>query len=268
MMKFRHTVILVLIFLGIFLGEVSYAVLDDNWRITKGNHFIISFRQEVPEKFVLKTLEYAEKYYQEITENLGFSRENFWLEDNRARIYIYKDSQEYLKATGMPDWSAGTAIGRHKIIETYASSINFFDNLLPHELAHIIFREFINQEQNVPLWLDEGVAQYMEKTGRSHSKKIIKDALNDNTFFELTDLAKIDIRTEKDDARVHLFYAESLSVVDFLIKELAPYRFCNFSKALRRGASIDDALKAAYQDASINNLDDLGKVWKKSLLVK
>jgi hypothetical protein len=82
----------------------------------------------------------AEEYYRSITNELGFTRFNNWLWEDRASIYIYDDSQEYIAATKQPSWSAGLAAYREKKITTYLADAGFFDTLLPHELGHIIFR--------------------------------------------------------------------------------------------------------------------------------
>jgi hypothetical protein len=52
---------------------------------------------------------------------------------------------------------------RKKFINTYYFEKNFFENVLPHELTHIILREFIGADTEVPLWFEEGVACANEK---------------------------------------------------------------------------------------------------------
>ena len=56
-------------------------------------------------------------------------------------------------------------------------------SLLPHELGHIIFREFIGLESNCPSWLDEGVAMYQEKLKRKDIKLKLRQALEEKGLF-------------------------------------------------------------------------------------
>ena len=256
--------LIIAVLLGISLCWNLTAEQDNDWKLAKGIHFII-YHKDLPDRFILQTLEYAEDYYRDITYNLGFSRDKFWLDENRAKIYIYKDSQDYVLATGMPEWSGGRAKWQEKTIETFAWSSNFFNSLLPHELAHIIFREFAGIGANIPLWLDEGVAGFQELVNRAKSKRIVKDALKNKTFIPLGELSKIDIRTMDDKEKAALFYAESLSAVEFLIKQFGTSRFYDFTQALNKGKSLDDALNDSYKEVEIRNLEDFNNRWMRFL---
>ncbi|HQP91972.1 MAG TPA: hypothetical protein PLU24_04785, partial [Candidatus Omnitrophota bacterium] len=138
------------IFSGFSLAE------EDGFTEKKSTHFIVYYK-EIPEEFADQVIEYGEKYYDELTEKLGFTRYDYWTWDKRAKIYIYPDQESYIKATGQPAWSGGVAAYDQKTIWSFPREAGFFDSLLPHELGHIIFREVIGYRQ-VPLWLEEGVA--------------------------------------------------------------------------------------------------------------
>src|SRR4030042_4577876 len=114
----------------------------NNWNISKSTHFIIYYK-EAPQRFIDQLIDKAEGYYNDIADNLGFRRYNFWLWDNRAKIYIYDDAETYQAATKQPAWSYGCANVQDKVISTFINSKVFFDTILPHETGHIIFREFI-----------------------------------------------------------------------------------------------------------------------------
>ncbi|MFH1655109.1 MAG: peptidase MA family metallohydrolase [Candidatus Omnitrophota bacterium] len=247
----------------ILFSYASVFCLEEGWHERKSTHFLIYYK-DAPDDFVEEVLDAAEDYYQKITRELGFTRYKYWLWDDRAKIYIYEDADDYHSTTGKPKWASGHAVYQFKTIFTYPLASGFFDTLLPHELGHIIFREFVGfKNSNVPLWLDEGVATYQEKSKRWGADKLVKKAIKAEKFIPLDELTKINnlIPLEKD--KVDLFYNESVSVVYFLISKHGRYNFMTFCRALRDGKSLDRAIDYAY--TRFNDLDDLNKVWYRYL---
>ncbi|MBM3246411.1 MAG: hypothetical protein FJZ13_03670 [Candidatus Omnitrophica bacterium] len=247
----------------LYLFSLSGALAQDNdWYITRSTHFIVYYKN-AKEDFLNRLIERAEDYYEEIAENLGFRRFDFWLWDKRAKIYIYDTAQDYQEGTGQPSWSGGCAIARSKIIKTFTEAPGFFDTVLPHEMGHIIFREFVGFNNNaVPIWLDEGVASYQEKFRRATARRIAKKAVEDGAFMDLRKLANFSPPTAKDAEEVNLFYAESLSAVDFLINEFDIDNFVFFCQNLRDKEDLDKAIRSAYP---FMNVDSLSRAWKESL---
>jgi hypothetical protein len=231
----------------------------------KSTHFIVYSDPDVPKDFVKTMLDYAERYYKELTEKLGFTLFDYWTWDNRAKIYIYADQESYVRETGQPSWSGGIAAYDQKKIWTYPRGAGFFDSLLPHELGHIIFREVIGARA-VPLWLEEGVASYLEVAKRFGSEQMVMSALQGNTFISLTDLSRIDGHALRSGGNVELFYAESISVIKYLLEKFGVDRFNRLCEKIRDGRKIDDALVFAYFD--IRSVEDLGKFWEQSLKMK
>ena len=144
-----------------FLSLLSFLATSsaEEWKELKGEHFIAYYSRD-PD-FTQTALEKAEDYYQDIAEDLGYPRySDFWTWDNRAKIYLYPDHASYLAATGRPTWSEGMADYQNKAIASYTGSPGFLENILPHEIAHLTFREFVGFKGEIPDWLDEGVAQW------------------------------------------------------------------------------------------------------------
>lgn len=238
------------------------ACLGEDFLEKKGTHFIIYYDKDVSQDFLDSVMEFAERYYNELTEKLGFTRFDYWTWDKRAKIYIYPDKETYVKETKQPGWSSGMAAYDRKTIWAFPREAGFFDTLLPHEIGHIVFREVIG-DRGVPLWLDEGVASYLEQAKRFGSEKIVLEAMNDNTFIPFKELTKIDgygLRLRYD---VNLFYAESVSIINYLIEKFGTERFNDFCKKIKDGKSLDDALGYAYFD--IRNSSVLGEFWEQSL---
>jgi hypothetical protein len=277
-----HRFFLFIIIFSLF----SSSVFAQQWQELKGEHFIIYYVSD--EAFARKVRDTAEVYYRQIALDLGYPRySEFWLWDKRVKIYLYPDHSSFLKATGQPEWSQGMADYGKKEIVGYNLSQVFLDSILPHEMAHLIFRDFVGFKGEIPLWLDEGVAQWAEKNKRDYIKKIIKKAYDEDRLLSLEDLMRLDIRNIRNkeevyvrsttsktgeprvlflsgDNLVSLYYLESVSLVGFLIETFGSDSFSHFCRQLRDGKRINEALTSTYPNY-IRNLEDLERRWRKYL---
>lgn len=253
-----------------------------SWQELKSEHFIVCFLED--ERFAKDVLDEAEIYYQRIASELGYPRySEFWTWDRRVRIYIHPDHASFLKATGQPQWSHGMADYKNKQIVSYAWSEGFLESLLPHEMAHLIFRDFVGIKSNIPLWLDEGVAQWAEEGKRSQIKAMAADAFRKNTLLSIHDMMTVDIKSIRGKDRVYIrsirtrdgargllflsgdnlistYYLEAVSLVGFLIERYGSDSFAVFCRQLRDGKTFQDALRNAYP-VSIGTLDELEEKW-------
>ncbi len=246
----------------LFLSSMGILVsANETWKEFRSEHFVIYY-QEAPLTFVEEVAKAGEKEYEEIAKNLGFTRYQGWTWDKRAKIYIFDDQEHYINFQN-PSWSHGVAVTRDKVIRTFPAAHGFFDTTLPHELGHIIFREFVGNEIPIPLWLEEGVAMYQEKAKRWGANKAVRQAITEGRFIPLKELTLITFSNDSDQKLVELFYAEAASIVYYMITELGEFRFMNFCKELKSGKLFDEALHRAYM--RFNHLDDLNKAWLKYL---
>jgi hypothetical protein len=246
----------------LFLFSICLAQETEGWKTQKSTHFIIYYKN-APEDFIRQLIEKSEDYYNKIADDLGFRRFDFWLWDKRAKIYIYDDAEEYQAATGQPAWSSGAALPKAKIIQSYPYAQGFLDVVLPHEMGHIIFREFVGfNNYAIPLWLEEGVACYQEKLKYLKANELIRNALDSGEFITLEALANFNPQSARDNKVVELFYAEAFSIVDFLIKEFGKDKFVIFCQKLRDKMSLEKAIAATYPTRSIQELD---QAWQKYL---
>jgi hypothetical protein len=235
---------------------------EPGWQEYRTRHFLIYYKK-APMDFIKSVESEAEGYYEEITRNLGFTRYHGWTYDDRAKIYIYDDQEDYINSAKQAGWSHGVANAKTKTIRTFPAAHGFFDSILPHELGHIIFREFIGFQTVLPLWLDEGVAMYQEKAKRWGADAAVKQALTDGTFIPLEDLTRMLLYADTDRSTIELYYAEAASIVAYLIREQGQYRFVNFCKNLQDGEPFLAALNKAFN--RFENLKQLNDQWVRYL---
>ncbi|MFH1996084.1 MAG: peptidase MA family metallohydrolase [Candidatus Omnitrophota bacterium] len=245
------------------LSSVSHA---EKWKELKGDHFIIYHAgAESSAKEILRN---SEKYYKRIATELGYQRySDFWTWDNRVGIYMYPNKKAFLRATGQPEWSEGMADYTNKKIFGYAGSERFVGSILPHEMAHLVFRDYVGFTGEVPLWLDEGVAQWMESIKRELFKAVAGNLIKSGEFIPFKNMMSMDIRSEREGKTVDAYYIEAVSLVGFLINKYGGGRFIEFCRQLRDGKSLNEALPFVYP-TSIRDLDDLEKKWKEYILAE
>ncbi|MBN1870735.1 MAG: hypothetical protein JW847_09190 [Candidatus Omnitrophica bacterium] len=243
----------------VLTGLPAYA---QNWQEFKRQHFIIYYKK-APYDFVETVYEMAEEYYVEITHNLGFTRYKGWNWEDRAKIYIYDSMEDYVESGKQAGWSAGSAYPADRTIRTFPSSHGFFDSTLPHELGHIIFREFVGFKAQIPAWFEEGVAMYQEKAKRWGAHDVVRKAIEDGTFVPLPELTITNVSYRASADLVNLFYAESASIVNFMINELGDQRFVYLCRKLKDGEPFPWVLDSVY--SRLKNIDDLNEAWVKYL---
>lgn len=230
----------------------SFLYADIGWLEYKSDHFLIYFHKDIPADYIKRVSEEAEGYYESIAENLGFDRYEGWIWDERAKLYIFKDAEEYRKDSLQSKWSGGSVTISSKVIKTYLWSEGFFEKLLPHELGHIIFRDFVGFNNNVPLWLDEGVAVLQEKTDIKFYTKTMRRI---RIPIPMESLNRI---TAKTLIAPVLYYAQAASVVDYLLSKFDKEKFIKLCKYLKEGKRFIAALDSAY---SFEDLNELDKAW-------
>lgn len=224
-------------------------------RLERG-HFVIYHRNKDMANGLTWKSEY---YYKKILGHLGSAEFRPWEGKDKCEIYLYKTKAEYLKATGAPEWSAGLAEDNPPRFSAYEGSPNLATTTFPHELTHMIFHLFVDKKR-MPLWLEEGMAQFEEEDQSSEyrSKRLVKWNVKNGTYIRLAELMNMPQIPEDN---VDIFYAESASVVDHLITDNIRTSFGKFLTCLKNGQTAEKALKNAYQWKYKNGVSGLEKRW-------
>ena len=241
------------------LTPVLAETAPSRWQTQKSQHFIIYY-QDAPAGFTDKLIYRAEDYYNSIVDEFGYRRFDFWSWDNRARIYLYKDAEGFHKETQNASWAGGAVLVGKREIKTFVGQESFFDTILPHEMTHIIFREFVGNKTIFPLWIEEGVACSQEKASLGLRMQLARQFITENKYVKLGEFSALSDPGQIDPS---LFYSEAASLVVFLIHSQGGERFWDFSRALRDGAGWKKALLSTY---NFNSLEEVENAWKSFVL--
>jgi hypothetical protein len=239
------------------------AANGEPWQILKGDHFIIRYRADPANAETV--LRQAEECYQRIGETLGIPRyDGFWLWERRVSVVLFQNRREFIAAARAPAWAAGKASYSQREIMGVGTDAEFIAGVLPHEMTHLIFREYIGFDAEAPRWLDEGVAQSLDPRRRAEADRRARALIRSGRLIPLRTLTSLDIRQERNPEAALDYYAEAASLVGFLIASQGGAAFVRLCRQLRTGRNLDEALQFTYP-ISMRTIAKLEQNWIQSL---
>jgi len=253
--------------IGCFLSFPG-SVQAQTWESIKGKHFVVYYSHKKDVALVRTILWKSEDYYSKIAQQIGYARySNFWTWDDRVKIIIFPDQKTFMKRTGQPGWSTGYAdrdseLFQSRAIVTYSQEQGFLDGVLPHEIGHLILKDFVGFDKKIPLWFEEGVSQLWEQGRRQAARPFMRKLVTSGRSIPLERLNQLDIRQEKQSNRIAVFYAQSVSLVDYLLNEYGVDAFARLCRNLRKGMPIEEALQSTYSNI-FRSLRELDEKWKR-----
>ena len=180
-------------------------------------------------------------------------------------IYIYASKQDLLGALEpkAQEWTGGRALSEQGLIilqvEPTRSGLVWAERALPHELSHLVVGQVTeNPYGDIPHWLDEGLAMRAEGELSVEFRRSLDTAVRENKLISLRSLAS---NFPTDSERAVLSYAESYSVVSFILRQYGRDKMAELLGIFREGATYDDALQRALGI----DLDGLEREWRASL---
>jgi hypothetical protein len=187
----------------------------------------------------------ADDFRARLSEELGEAP----LDHARVRIARTPDQMTELAPEGAPppSYAAGVAYPSIGVALLALQAPGTWEapdllELLRHELTHIALADAV-AGHHVPRWFNEGLAIY-ESHEAPWSRRA---ALGEASFSKrLLPFAEIDQGFPLDSYAVNVAYAESASVVGFLLRDSDRARFGSLVDRVRAGAAFERALEDAY----------------------
>jgi len=182
--------------------------------------------------------------------------------DQAVEIYIYASQYDLLEAMIYPqEWMGGAAFPDYGIIAIGVAphELEWGKRAISHEIAHMVIYQIVyNPYNDIPTWLDEGLALYAEGELRADIKAALDAAISRDSLISVQTISS---SFPSDYNEALLSYAESYSVVEFLIQEYGKEEILLLLDIFKRGSTYDDALLEVY-GFDTAGLDDL---WRLSL---
>ncbi len=178
------------------------------------------------------------------------------------KIYIYASDSDLKGAMiSSNEWSGGVAFTDFGIIaiSIAPSELDWGKGALVHELTHLIVRQAtFSPYGQLPIWLDEGLATYNEGELDPVLRSRLEEAISKNELISVRSLCSpFSAYSEK----AYLSYAESYSLVEYLLDNYGQDKMLNLLALLKQGNTYDEALTKVYGF----DIDGLDAGWRATL---
>ena len=162
-------------------------------------------------------------------------------------IYLYSDSNALQNAMIFPqEWTGGVAYAQYATIAIGIQEGNLDWGLrtVVHELTHLVIHRMTdNPYLELPTWLDEGLAMYMEGPLTGSFNYYLNRAVANEALLTVRSL----VSPFSADATVsYLSYGESYCIVEMLIQRYDREKILDLLEKIRAGTDYDEALKQVY----------------------
>ena len=133
-------------------------------------------------------------------------------------LYIYANSQDFQGSMLFPqEWAGGVAFTHYGImaISISPNNLSWGKHAIIHELTHLVIKQVtLNPYNDLPTWLNEGLATYSEGSLETNLTTSLNSAIALERFISVQSLASpFSVYPEE----ALLSYAQSYSLVEFLI---------------------------------------------------
>ncbi|MBI2831793.1 MAG: peptidase MA domain-containing protein [Chloroflexi bacterium] len=184
----------------------------------------------------------------------------------RVRIYIYASAGDLQGAhLFAPQWEGGVSFTNFDIIAigVPTNQLGYGIRTVPHELTHWLVGQvtFNSYDAGLPVWLNEGLATYGEGPELPDYQAALTYAINNNMLFSVRSLSS---PFSAIPLQAYISYAQSNSIVTFLIQKYGKEKMQQLLDTFRRGSTYDGALKQVYGF----DQDGLDALWRESIGLK
>ncbi len=177
--------------------------------------------------------------------------------DKPVYIYIYASFSDLRSSIVDPDeWTGGVAYRGFTIISIgiSPSNLEWGKKAVAHELGHLMTQQvtFSPYGETRPYWLDEGLAMHAEGEQNQADSDELKRLIEDGRIATLQSLCS---PFPADPQEAYFAYAQSQSVIEYLIKTHGREKIHQLLVLLNDGLSLDDALTTVF-GFDLNGLDE------------
>jgi hypothetical protein len=175
-------------------------------------------------------------------------------------VFLYQTSNEMQPAIAPSGGRGVQILGEVVYSDTAMVSADVATlDITRHEIAHIVTREATKGPFGIAGWMNEGISVYAQRQLLDNQESALQYAIRNDrvlTFAALNSSATGGIAST-----VSLYYAQSGSIVRFLVEEYGADKFAELLRTFKDGATQDDAFDRVY------GLDALGieNAWRVSV---
>ncbi len=210
------------------------------WRVYKSPHFEVYYYPEF-EQHLARLVSYLESAYQHVSSELKHEIQS------SIPVVFYKTHSEFEQTNLYPDFipeqvQAFTEPVRNRMVIPADGAPDRLQGLITHELTHVFEFDLIPQgifSRSTPLWVGEGLADYMRGEWDSHDLMTVRDAaLND----QVPRMSKLEVAGGRTD------YNLGHATFDFMAARFGKEGIRQFMYTLRKSI-VTTSEDSIYQQA-------------------
>lgn len=244
----------------IFFLSVHFS-FSTEWKIKESPHFIIYYEGKwTPGHIILET--------EQIFSNMKMNMSMFapWMLKEKTKIFIYSKKENYIKGEfSPPQWSKGLAFSDKKMIVIYDLDDNQkLKATISHELTHLYFESYFAQNLKYPpLWLNEGLAVFMEDMAYPDEgpwKKALKYT-NKDSYLPFDKFFRIGLDQLSSSQEIANWYLQAYGIVLYLYGPGKKLLFKNFCELERKKDTLEKNLWQSYRIRDLEEFEAKWKIW-------
>lgn len=181
-----------------------------------------------------------------------------------VRVVVYPSQRDLLGALPpqSAEWIGGFAQPELRLVVTGVApgpgAEGELRRVLSHEVVHLMVAQVTRNPYNSPpSWLDEGLATYYQEVDDPRFGSILERAVREG---RLIPVRALNSSFPVDPEQALLSYAESRSIVQFIVEQMGEERMAALLRVFQEGVSYDEAVQRAL-GMTIEELDQAWKAW-------
>jgi len=197
---------------------------------------------------------------QEALERL--SRDTGAYPEKPINLFIYASTKDLRGAMIFPrEWTGGVAFPEYGLIAigVPTNELDWGKRALAHELGHMVTHQITFSPYGaimLPTWLDEGLAMHAESKADPYLQSVLEKAISQQKLISVRSLSSPFSAIPEE---AYISYAESRSLVEFLIQNYGKDKMLRLLALLKEGNSCDEAMTEVYGF----DQDGLDALWQK-----
>ncbi len=238
------------------LQKVRFDDISHNWKKMTSDQITIlwySGDQSFADQLMAGCQQALDKLFQDTGVHL----------ERSVSIYVYASTTDLRRAMIFPqEWLGGATYAEFGVIAIGVSPSELATGKrnVAHELGHVVTHQITYSPYGaiIPFWLDEGLATYVEGTLDPYLQYVLQEAVNQHYLISVRSLSS---PFSAIPIEAYLSYAESYSIVEFLISHYGGDKIISLLKLFKEGNTYDDALMQVYGF----DTDGLDTLWQQDL---
>ncbi len=214
------------------------AVEEAGYREGETSHFRLLYNGSAAPELAAEVLKTLETQFGEIAAALNY------VPPEPIGVVLYTN-QKFADITRAPGWTGALNDGRIRVpVEGLSSMTKDLERVLKHELTH----SFVGQRSqgHCPVWLQEGLAQYMEGKRSRQNAATLSTAYQNHMDLSLESYETSWLNLPQETALSA--YAWSLATVEAMLTEGTMDDMGQILDRLAAGSTTEDAIHAVLRD--------------------